>query len=363
MTGQLPRDAIQTILSTEDRILAAFAMTAPPVNIAALLAILPMTRANAVFTSLPPAALAAALGYSSTVAPGTVEYVAKQLAEWGRREADTHKAPPAVAPPAAVSLAVTTVKSKVLTAAPFVLAASISWSIYLLYSLKPDWLAAINKTSIQHSATKSPADSDMAAKASEPIPASSKPDANNLLFMAPNPPPEAPAFNDVIAANIQIHEPQLAALEPLKASPAPGINVAAMSLSSKTTVATGARNTSGTVVVPDQSGPAGPVLFTGANYSIEPQHGLRLGFHLRNNQAKPAQGKVYASARYLHRSGQIELIDGRPYPFPFTVKHIAPAAISFLPTVTDGAFVDLLIDVRNLNGESLTHREIEVTGP
>ena len=104
-------------------------------------------------------------------------------------------------------------------------------------------------------------------------------------------------------------------------------------------------------------------MFTGANYSVDAQNGLRLGFQLRNNEAKPAQGKVYASARYLHRSGQIELIDGRPYPFPFTVKHIAPAAISFLPSVTDGAFVDLLIDVRNLNGESLTHREIEVTGP
>lgn len=98
MTGQLPTDALHTILSTEDRILAAFAMTAPPVNTAALLAILPMTRANVVFTALPPTALAAALGYSTTVSAATVEHVARQLTDWRRREADTQPASPAVAP-------------------------------------------------------------------------------------------------------------------------------------------------------------------------------------------------------------------------------------------------------------------------
>ena len=75
----LQKEAVAAILATDDDRLAAYAAATSATNVAVLLSVMPIKRANQIFATLPPSKLAAALGHSKSVAPNGVVIVAREI--------------------------------------------------------------------------------------------------------------------------------------------------------------------------------------------------------------------------------------------------------------------------------------------
>ena len=353
----LQKEALATILAMSDDRLAAYAAATSATNVAVLLSVMPIKRANQIFATLPPSKLAAALGHSKAVPPNGVVIVAREL-EQINKGLGTPESPREPKP-------TPTYRKTALSAAPFVLLASVAWAVYFVTVPKHKMVMPTQTAAEKRSSQLTAAAAKASVKQQQVATAESS--ASSATLTA-KPLAAVEKLSEMVDVLGQKEKEEMGPpAQPLPVGSGNSKPVNMLPNTTKPTTATVAtteapdRKLDTDIVEEDDEG-AGLKL-TEFKYNIHRQQGMRISFRLRNDRAVPALGSIHATARYLHRDGRVEIIDSTPHAEKFKVRSLGvPKVLEFKPTKIDGTFVDLIIDVRNLKGLSLLHRQFEVTG-
>jgi hypothetical protein len=351
----LQKEAVAAILATDDDRLAAYAAATSATNVAVLLSVMPIKRANQIFATLPPSKLAAALGHSKSVAPNGVVIVAREIEQiskgFGTSERPREQQKTA------------NYRKTAISAAPFILLASVGWAVYFvtvprhkmvlpaitLQDRRAAYSAAAAKTQVRNASVVTASETTGAAATLTVKPLAAVEKLSDMV--------------NVLGQKEEVGPP--AHPLPVVGNSQKPVNMLPSSTKPTNTAATTAdvqEKKIDTEAIEEDDEGAGLKL-TEFKYSLHRQQGMRISFRLRNERAIPALGSIHATARYLHRDGRVEILDSHPHAEKFKVRSLGvPKVLEFKPSRTDGSFVDLIIDVRNLKGLSLLHRQFEVTG-
>ncbi|MBM4252890.1 MAG: hypothetical protein FJ146_13035 [Deltaproteobacteria bacterium] len=354
----LQKEALATILAMSDDRLAAYAAATSATNVAVLLSVMPIKRANQIFATLPPSKLAAALGHSKAVPPNGVVIVAREL-EQINKGLGTPESPREQQKPTP------NYRKTALSAAPFILIASVAWAIYFVTVPKHKMVMPAQTAAERRSSQLTAAAAKANVKNQQVAAADSGASTATLTAKPLAAVEKLSEMVDVLGQKDKEEMGPPVQPLPVAASGAKPVNMlpnATKPTPVNTAAADSTERKLDTDVVEEDDEGAGLKL-TEFKYSLHRQQGMRISFRLRNDRAVPALGSIHATARYLHRDGRVEIIDSTPHAEKFKVRSLGvPKVLEFKPNKTDGTFVDLIIDVRNLKGLSLLHRQFEVTG-